>query len=298
MAYTLSVVAANGENGGKIKFKNNGMQYRHTFRNSLEAEQFKDGFKNKNINWDRTHLNNDFINPEYSENDTLNIEDAIKNKFEKEYNGKRKVRSDAVVVREMIIQLKHDDLDFEDMDEAEQHDFIYESERAYKGIVEHLNEDVDGNVIGGSIHYDETNPHMHVMVVPITDDGRLSQKDYFKPKDYKRRVKELREVADKHTSDDFVVNQENKLPKGVKGVRNAEFVKNAVKIEAERRILKEEQDDIEAEVYHTVRSEMKEKLSKDEDLLNDVRKEVKEHYEPLLEATQKHHLELLEKERK
>lgn len=298
MAYTLSVVAANGENGGKIKFKNNGMQYRHTFRNSLEAEQFKDGFKNKNIDWDRTHLNNDFINPEYSENGTLNIEDAIKNKFEKEYNGKRKVRSDAVVVREMIIQLKHDDLDFEDMNEAEQDDFIYESERAYKGIVEHLNEDVDGNVIGGSIHYDETNPHMHVMVVPITPDGRLSQKDYFKPKDYKRRVKELREVANEHTSDDFVVNQENKLPKGVKGVRNAEFVKNAVKIEAERRILKEEQDDIEAEVYHTVRSEMKEKLSKDEDLLNDVRKEVKEHYEPLIEATHQRHLELLEKERK
>lgn len=275
MAYTLSVVAANGENGGKIKFKNNGMQYRHTFRKSMKSEQFKDGFKNKNINWDRTHLNRDFINPAYSENRTLNIEGAIKNKFEKEYNGKRKVRSDAVLVREMILQLKHDDLDFADMNEAEQEKFKSESEKAYGKMLNYLSKEFKGNnVIGGSLHYDETNPHMHVYVVPMTPDGRLSQKDYFKPKDYRRRVKELREVANECTSDDFVVNQENKSPKGVKAVRNAEFVKNADKIEAERRILKEEQDAIEAEV----RDELYEQFRSNPKIKKEAKKSVEDSY--------------------
>lgn len=38
-----------------------------------------------------------------------------------------------------------------------------------------------GNVVDVRWHFDQTTPHLHLTVVPITEDGRLSAKDVFKP---------------------------------------------------------------------------------------------------------------------
>ncbi len=35
------------------------------------------------------------------------------------------------------------------------------------------------NIISAKIHFDETTPHMHLVVVPLTNDGRLSSKEIF-----------------------------------------------------------------------------------------------------------------------
>ncbi|OQR53129.1 hypothetical protein CDB3_31910 [Bacillus sp. CDB3] len=35
------------------------------------------------------------------------------------------------------------------------------------------------NVIHATVHKDEMTPHMHCAIVPITEDGRLSAKEYF-----------------------------------------------------------------------------------------------------------------------
>lgn len=48
------------------------------------------------------------------------------------------------------------------------------------------------NIVGGSIDLDETSPHLQLSIVPVTDDGRLSQKDFFRgPGHFKKQRKEL-----------------------------------------------------------------------------------------------------------
>lgn len=48
------------------------------------------------------------------------------------------------------------------------------------------------NVVCGSIDLDETSPHLQLGIVPVTDDGRLSQKDFFRgPKHFMKQRKEL-----------------------------------------------------------------------------------------------------------
>ena len=42
------------------------------------------------------------------------------------------------------------------------------------------------NIVAATVHYDETTPHMHYYMVPVTPDGRLSAKDIFTPAELKR----------------------------------------------------------------------------------------------------------------
>ncbi|MHA7274129.1 plasmid recombination protein [Arthrobacter sp. TMT4-20] len=48
------------------------------------------------------------------------------------------------------------------------------------------------NIVGGSLDLDETSPHLQLSVVPVTSDGRLSQKDFFQgPGHFVKQRKEL-----------------------------------------------------------------------------------------------------------
>jgi len=48
------------------------------------------------------------------------------------------------------------------------------------------------NIVGGSLDLDETSPHLQLSVIPVTLDGRLSQKDFFQgPKHFMKQRKEL-----------------------------------------------------------------------------------------------------------
>lgn len=42
------------------------------------------------------------------------------------------------------------------------------------------------NVINATLHFDETTPHMHIGIVPVTTDGRLSAKEIFTPLELKQ----------------------------------------------------------------------------------------------------------------
>jgi hypothetical protein len=54
------------------------------------------------------------------------------------------------------------------------------------------------NIVGGSIDLDETSPHLQLAIVPVTDDGRLSQKDFFRgPSHFKKQRKELCDALEK-----------------------------------------------------------------------------------------------------
>lgn len=48
------------------------------------------------------------------------------------------------------------------------------------------------NIVGGSIDLDETSPHLQLSIVPVTRDGRLSQKDFFRgPGHFKKQRADL-----------------------------------------------------------------------------------------------------------
>lgn len=51
------------------------------------------------------------------------------------------------------------------------------------------------NVINGTVHLDEATPHMHLGVVPVTSDGRLSAKEIFTPLELKQLQTDFAEIV-------------------------------------------------------------------------------------------------------
>lgn len=79
-----------------------------------------------------------------------------------------KVRKDSVVMQDCLALASPDwinKLTLEQQKEFFRH--------AYKFFVDNFGED---NIISAVVHMDETTPHMHLIFVPITEDGRLSSK--------------------------------------------------------------------------------------------------------------------------
>lgn len=118
------------------------------------------------------------------------VDELLDERLEKEYTGKKKLRADAVILRDVIIQPSPDV--FVGLSEAEkQQKAIQFTNDSLKWFSKEFGQE---NIMAASVHMDETNPHTHVMVMPMTADGRLSQKDFFKgPADLKRQHREYRE---------------------------------------------------------------------------------------------------------
>jgi hypothetical protein len=106
----------------------------------------------------------------------------------------KSLRKDAVVMRGIILQLDpkwFDEHNPEWREKGPTTDAVANMEASLHWA---RNEFGHENIVGFSIHLDEYNPQLHVMMTPVTDDGRLSQKDFFKgPADFRRQHTELRE---------------------------------------------------------------------------------------------------------
>ncbi|MFE7084136.1 MobV family relaxase [Priestia megaterium] len=120
--------------------------------------------KNKDIDSNRTVLNYDFVNE-----DKIKYHEEIKKMTATRV--KRKVRADAVLISEFFISASPDYMNA--MPESEQR-------RYFEFAFDHLSEKYGKqNMLYATVHQDEATPHMHVGIVPITEDGRLAAKDYF-----------------------------------------------------------------------------------------------------------------------
>lgn len=121
-------------------------------------------YNNQDIDFEKTHLNYDLINKE-----NINYRKKIEEKIEENYNGKRKIRKDAVKHIDGIIT--SDDKFFENKSHEEINNF-------FENTKEFLEKEYGKeNLLYATVHFDEKVPHMHFGFVPITDDGRLSAKD-------------------------------------------------------------------------------------------------------------------------
>lgn len=119
----------------------------------------------------------------------------------------KKIKADAVAMRPMILQLDPKWFDEHNPDWRE-NGLNDEAQRHVDAQLEWVEtefspdrrkltdrEASNANLVGYSIHLDETSPQMQVLFTPVTDDGRLSQKDFFKgPSDLQRQHKQHREA--------------------------------------------------------------------------------------------------------
>ena len=114
--------------------------------------------------------------------------DFINNRI-KEVGVKRKVKDDAIRMATFVIGAKGDY--FKDMTPATERAFFTD---CVDFIARQMGKE---NIISAIVHKDETSPHIHINVVPITPDNRLCAKYYFNGKMSEWQTKVYEEVGKK-----------------------------------------------------------------------------------------------------
>ena len=130
-------------------------------------ERKTENHSNEDINKDLSHLNYQLIE---CDSYKQKINQEIKNR----YTVNKSIRKDAVICAEVIFT---SDKDFFDKLTPE------EEKKYFEKSIEFLKEQFgEKNVVFATVHKDETTPHLHAGVVPLTDDGRLSYKSFVSSK--------------------------------------------------------------------------------------------------------------------
>lgn len=111
------------------------------------------------------HLNYDLINGTKK----LDYRKEIDKVISENVKSEKKIRKDAVLVSEFLIT---SDTDFFDKLSPEEQKRYFETAKDF--IADRYGQQ---NVIYATVHNDEKTPHMHVGIVPVTEDGRLSAKE-------------------------------------------------------------------------------------------------------------------------
>lgn len=99
-------------------------------------------------------------------------------------------RKDAVVMNSFV--LGSDKTFFDGLAKVEQYNFF---SACYKFFAERYGEE---NVIAAVVHNDETTPHMHLNLMPVTKDGRLCSKQLFDKPQLQQLQTDFYEAVGKH----------------------------------------------------------------------------------------------------
>ena len=123
----------------------------------------------KHADPERKKFNVNFAVPEERQN--MKLSDAINDRIKEGYNGKRKIRTDAVKFTTHVLTGSHEKMKeiFSDKEKAKE--WINEN---YKFIAKEFGKE---NIVRFNLHLDEKTPHIHAVTVPLTSDGRLSAKE-------------------------------------------------------------------------------------------------------------------------
>lgn len=243
----------------------------HVFRKSKSVMNHS----NKEIDVNRTRDNIDYkLSQDYSFNSCFENRLACYSSSTK--TGKqRKLRKDAVVLRGLVLQPSPEIFDdcSNDSEKSERIDRF-----ARDSIPFLSNEFGYENIIGMSVHLDESNPHVHVAIMPMTEDGRLSQKDFFKgPKHLRALHKNYREHMN---SRGWTFETENKN-EDAKRFSEAEYKRNANVIEKARK----EHTDKKRQLSQVVRDEVKQELMFDPELRKEAKAELRDELEIALKSS-------------
>lgn len=168
----------------KMKIGNLGGIQRHNQRET-------DNHSNKEIDVERSHLNYDLVNQE-----SINYRERIHEIIDEQRVSKRAVRKDAVLVDEWIITSDKTFFETADSRKFFEDSLAYFSDRCGSQ-----------NIAYATVHLDETTPHMHLGIVPMTE-GRLSSKQVFS----RQTLKEIQDDLP-----DYLQSQGHAIERGIKG---------------------------------------------------------------------------------
>lgn len=139
---------------------------------------------NPDVDMSRSEDNYDLISCD-------NYKRTIKEKLSNLVESSRAVRKDAVVVCNFIVTSDNETMDALGADR--QREFFQDS---VKWFSDRYGAD---RVLNATVHMDETTPHLHIGVMPITQDGRLSAKAIFTKTEMKAIQTEFaRDVGEKY----------------------------------------------------------------------------------------------------
>ncbi|EPX34871.1 plasmid recombination protein [Streptococcus agalactiae] len=204
--------------------------------------------------------------------------ERFENLIDQKYNGRRKkdgtpsIRKDAVRMFQVSVNLgEYDDkwnrtvLDKDKMVETLKNDI-------YPMLVEEFGG--EDNILGAAIHMDESTPHLHLDVVPLTSDGKLSAKSFIDgPTDLSKKQTEWLEKAQEKRPD---LNFERLEDQSLNGIEMEKLKKLTAQAKAEANEYLQKrntalQEDIDAE--WKILDEVDEKLNKKYDFLVSVQEE-------------------------
>ncbi|MEM5682866.1 MobV family relaxase [Bacillus toyonensis] len=139
----------------------------------IHNQREKESHTNHDIESERTHLNYDLHNDGH-----IDYLKTVKDKIEQNVETNRAIRKDAVVMCEFVVTSDREFFDVLDMiDPAQQKVFFKE---AYRFLKDRYGEK---NIVHAAVHLDEKTPHMHVGMVPVTEENKLSAKQIFNRKE-------------------------------------------------------------------------------------------------------------------
>ena len=131
----------------------------------IHNQREKESETNPDIRKEDMHMNYDLIHG----NKQVDYKKEIQKVISENVKSDKKVRKDAVLVSEFLIT--SDTSFFSNLSPTEQKRY-FETTKDF--LAKRYGEQ---NLIYATVHNDERTPHMHVGVVPVTEDGRLSAKD-------------------------------------------------------------------------------------------------------------------------
>lgn len=175
----------------------------------------KESKKNPDIDKTRSDQNYDILN-----SSNINYNRAVKERIDNFATQTATVRKDAVVMCNFIVT--SDEKTMKAMSPTEQKAFFEDSTKFF------MNRYGAENVVNATVHMDETTPHMHLGVVPITDE-RLSAKNLFTRK----------ELIALQTDFAREVGQPYGLERGKEGSERTHLSEQRLKLEAVKAEVKE-----------------------------------------------------------
>lgn len=147
----------------------------------IHNQREKESHTNPDIDRNRAHLNYDLLHDQ-----RVDYKALINEHIEKNVETKRAIRKDAVRCCSFMISASPEF--FEKLSPEREKEF-FKSNLAF--LQERYGKE---NVMYASVHKDEKTPHMHVGLVPITNEKKLSAKQIFN----KVEMKQLQEAIGKH----------------------------------------------------------------------------------------------------
>lgn len=212
MGYTMSFDAS-----VKVKAADVKGWLRHAARDVDLQNGVETRHANPNIDGSMTSQNTTLVYNQQTRSfeQASSVDQIEKSLQERLSHVKKPLRKDAVVARTLVLQLDpefYEDYSSDD-DKTESYDAM--TEWAIKTFGEQ-------NLVCMSVHEDESNPHVHLLFTPVTEDGRLSQKDWF-PNPGKLR--EMHQDLRQHMIDaGYEIDVENRKPgKHAKRIPDAEY---------------------------------------------------------------------------